>query len=234
MSKNTSPKQDDRSGKLMLLVFFCVGILAFYFLDLGRYVTLNALKENKEALKHYTESNYALTAFLFVIIYVAQTALSLPGATIMTLAGGMLFGTVSGAILVNIGATGGATLAFLSARYLLRDRIEKKFGNRLASIQDGFSNNAFSYLLTLRLIPLFPFFLVNLASGLTRIKISTYMLATAIGILPGSLVYTHAGKQLSTINSLKDIASPGVLGAFALLGLLAMVPIVYNKMKAKT
>jgi len=219
------------TGKWVIIVLILSGIAAFVFFDLGQYITLASLKENKEVLKAYTQENYGLTVVLFVAIYAIQTGLSLPGATILTLAGGFLYGTFFGALIVNLGATSGAALAFMVSRYLLRDPIEKKFGKRLAGIQSGFTNNAFSYLLTLRLIPLFPFFLVNLASGMTRIKLSTYMFATAIGILPGSIVYTNAGKQLGQINSLKDIASPGVLGAFVLLGLLSLVPVFYNKYK---
>jgi uncharacterized membrane protein YdjX (TVP38/TMEM64 family) len=160
-------------------------------------------------------------------------ALSLPGAAIMTLAGGFLFGSLLGTIYVNLGATSGATLAFLAARYLLRDWVESKFGNRLGPIQDGFAKNAFNYLMTLRLIPIFPFFLVNLVSGLTRVNLATYMTATAVGIIPGSFVYAYAGRQLGTINSLKEIASPNVISAFVLLGLLALVPILYRKFSAK-
>ena len=218
-------------GKWMLLGLLALGVAGSFYFNLGRYVTLNALKENKDALQTYTGAHYGLTAFLFMLLYCLQTALSLPGATILTLAGGFLFGTWMGGFFVNIGATSGAALAFMAARYLLRDTIEKKFGKKLGSIQEGFSNNGFNYLLTLRLIPLFPFFLVNLASGLTRIRLSSYVAATAIGILPGSLVYSNAGAQLGKIQSLSDIASPGVIGAFVLLGLLALVPVFFNKMK---
>ena len=147
----------------------------------------------------------------------------------MTLAGGFLFGSFLGTVLVNIGATTGATLAFLAARYLLRDWVEKKFGDRLEPIQAGFEKNAFSYLMTLRLIPAFPFFLVNLVSGLTRVNIGTYVAATSIGIIPGSFVFAFAGRQLGTINSLGEIASPPVLLAFTLLGLLALMPMAYRK-----
>ena len=123
----------------------------------------------------------------------------------------------------------GFWLAFLASRYLLRDWVERKFGHRLGPIQEGFRRNAFSYLLTLRLIPAFPFFLVNLVSGLTRINIGTYVLATAVGIIPGSFVFANAGRQLGSINSLAEIASPAVLGAFALLGLFALVPVLYRR-----
>jgi uncharacterized membrane protein YdjX (TVP38/TMEM64 family) len=148
---------------------------------------------------------------------------------ILTLAGGFLFGGVVGTLLVNIGATTGATLAFLVARYLLRDTVERKFGGWLGPVQEGFNKNAFSYLITLRLIPLFPFFVVNLVSGLTRVKLGTYVAATALGIIPGSFVYAYAGQQLGSITSLKEIASPNVLAALALLGLLALVPVAYRK-----
>ena len=168
---------------------------------------------------------------LYIVIYIVQTAFSLPGAAILTLAGGFLFGALLGTVYVNIGATVGATLAFIAARYLFRDAVEKKFGHKLDAIQQGFAKNAFNYLLTLRLIPLFPFFLVNLASGLTRMHLPTYVVGTTLGILPGSFVFANAGKQLGTINSLEDIASPGVIGAFVLLGLLALVPVIYQKVK---
>ena len=134
---------------------------------------------------------------------------------------------------MNVAATSGATLAFLAARYLLRDWVERKFGDRLGPIQEGFAKNAFSYLITLRLVPLFPFFLVNLVSGLTRIRLGTYVAATALGIIPGSFVFANAGRQLGSINSLSEIASPRVLGAFALLGLLALIPILYRKFAGK-
>ncbi|MFQ5587752.1 MAG: TVP38/TMEM64 family protein [Nitrospiria bacterium] len=231
MDKQHNTSNRGSRGKWIIFTLIGLGIAAFFFFDLGQYVTLEALKQNKESLKAYAQENYLLTVLVFIVIYMLQTALSLPGAAILTLAGGFLYGTLWGAIFVNIGATAGAGLAFMAARYLFRDAIEKRFGKRLSGIQEGFTNNGFNYLLTLRLIPLFPFFLVNLASGLTRIKLSTYLLATAIGILPGSLVFTNAGKQIGGINALKDIASPGVLGAFSLLGLLSLVPVVYNKMK---
>jgi len=164
----------------------------------------------------------------------AVAGLSLPGATILTLAGGFVFGAVPATLYVNIGATTGATLAFLAARYVLRDTVEQKFGRWLEPLQQGFAKNALSYLLTLRLIPLFPFFVVNLVSGLTRVSVGTYVAATALGIIPGSFVYAYAGRQLGVINSLKEIGSPQVLGAFVLLGAFALAPILYKKLSAKS
>jgi uncharacterized membrane protein YdjX (TVP38/TMEM64 family) len=219
-------------GKLMVAVLFAVALGAFYYFDLTQYLSLEALKSNRDALLAFTDSHYVTAVSLFVVVYCLVVALSLPGAAIMTLAGGFLFGSLLGTLYVNVGATTGATLAFLAARYLLRDWVETKFGHRLGAIQDGFSKNAFSYLMTLRLIPLFPFFLVNLVSGLTRVSFATYVAATAIGIIPGSFVFAYAGRQLGMINSLKEIASPNVLLAFTLLGLLALVPIVYRKLRA--
>lgn len=231
-----APSQTSASntGRLIIAAVFGLAIGAFFYFDLGHYLTLDALKENRDRLLAFTDANYAAAVGIFIVTYCVVTGLSLPGAAILTLAGGFLFGSVWGTVFVNIGATTGATLAFLAARYLLRDWVEQKFGSRLRPIQDGFAKNAVSYLMTLRLIPLFPFFLVNMVSGLTRISVSAYVAATAIGIIPGSFVYAYAGRQLGTINSLKEIASPNVLLAFTLLGLLALVPVVYRKLAGKT
>ncbi len=219
--------------KIVILAILGLGIGAFFYFDLGRYFSLDSLKDNRDNLLDYTNANYPAAVAIFVAAYIAQTAFSLPGGAIMTLAGGFLFGSVLGTIFVNIGATTGATFAFLAARYVLRDWVEHKFGDRIAAIQDGFAQNAFSYLLTLRLIPAFPFFLVNVVSGLTRINLGTYIMATSIGIIPGSFVFAFAGKQLGSINSLGEIASPPVLLAFTFLGLLALMPIAYRKFTAK-
>jgi len=232
-STTTATQGSISSGKIVIALLLAVGIGAFFYFDLGQYLSLGAIKQNRDNLLAYTESNYGFAVALFVLVYIVQTAFSLPGGAILTLAGGFLFGSFLATIYVNIGATSGATLAFLAARYLLRDWVEHKFGDRLESIQAGFAQNAFSYLMTLRLIPAFPFFLVNLVSGLTRVNLGTYMTATAVGIIPGSFVFAYAGRQLGTINSLGEIASPPVLLAFTLLGLLALLPIVYRKFLAK-
>lgn len=229
----TRTKPESARGKIFIAVLFAAAIGAFFYFDLKQYLSLGALKANRDSLLAFTDLHYATAVTLFIGAYLVQTAFSLPGGAIMTLAGGFLFGSVLGTIFVNIGATTGATLAFLAARYLLRDWVERKFGDRLGPIQEGFAKNAFSYLMTLRLIPLFPFFLVNLVSGLTRVNVGTYAVATSLGIIPGSFVYAYAGRQLGMINSLADIASPRVLLAFTLLGLLALVPIVYRKFTSK-
>ena len=220
-------------GKVVVALLLAAAIGAFFYFDLGRYLSLDSLKANRDSLLAFTEQHYAASVAIFVGSYCLLVSASLPGAVFFTLAGGFLFGSGLGTVYVNLGATSGATLAFLAARYLLRDWVESKFGSKLAPLQQGFANNAFSYLMTLRLIPLFPFFVVNMAAGLTRVSLATYVAATAIGIIPGSFVFAYAGRQLGTINSLKEIASPNVLMAFTLLGLLALVPIVYQKVTAK-
>lgn len=222
-----------RSGasKLAIVAVLTVAIALFFYWDLGRFLSLDALKQNRDQLLAFTEGNYTVAVALFILSYIAVTGLSLPGAVILTLAGGFLFGAGFATLFVNLGATIGATAAFLTARYLLRDWVEQKFGVWLGPLQEGFARNAFSYLVTLRLIPLVPFFVVNLVSGLTRMSVGSYVAATALGIIPGSFVYAYAGRQLGTINSLKEIASPNVIGAFVLLGLLALMPTVYKAVK---
>jgi len=221
-------------GKILTGIVFLIGIGGFMYFDLGQYLSLDSIKANRTLLLNYTESHFALAVTVFILVYILQTTLSLPGGAILTLTGGFLFGSVTGTFIVNIGATVGATLAFLAARYILRDWVERKFGDRLNAIQSGFAKNAFSYLMTLRLIPAFPFFLVNLVSGLTRINLSTYIMATSLGIIPGSFVFAFAGRQLGSINTLSEIASPPVLLAFTFLGLLALMPIAYRKWTSKS
>ena len=229
----TQPTRESYAGKVILAILIASAIAAFFYFDLERDLSLEALKQNRDRLLLFTETNYATSATLFILTYVVVAGLALPGAAILTLAGGFLFGSLLGTLFVNLGATTGAAFAFLAARYLLRDWVEQKFGKWLGPIQEGIAKDAFSYLMTLRLIPIFPFFGINLVSGLTRMSLGTYVSATAIGIIPGSFVYAYAGRQLGTIDSLKDIASPHVIGAFVLLGLLALVPIVYKRLAGK-
>lgn len=220
-------------GKLVIVLIFAAALAAFFLFDLKQYVTLESLKAHRDDLLHYTQQHFARAVAIFSALYLLQTTFSLPGGAILTLTGGFLFGSFLGTLIVIIPATLGATLAFLGARYLLRDWVERRFGNRLRTIQEGFAKDAFSYLLTLRLIPVFPFFLVNLLSGLSRIRLGTYVLATALGIIPGSFVFANAGRQLGSINSVSEIASPSVLGALCLLGLFAVAPVLYRKLKLR-
>ncbi len=219
--------------KLSILTVFLIAIGLFYYFDLGQYLSLDSLKENKTSLDQFYQQNTLTMILGFIGVYITVVALSLPGATILTLASGAIFGAVKGTLIVNVGATLGATLAFLVARFLLRDWVEGKYGEKIKGFNEGFSNNALNYILFLRLVPLFPFFLINLVSGLTRVNLPVYFFGTMFGILPGSFVYCNAGSNLASISSLSDIASPGVLGSFALLGLFALIPTIYKRIKGK-
>jgi uncharacterized membrane protein YdjX (TVP38/TMEM64 family) len=221
--------------KKKLLVFAVFAVLAglFFYFDLGKYLTLASLKSNRDALVGFRESHQVAMVAIFIVAYIAQTALSLPGAAILSLAAGAIFGAVMGTVYVNIGATIGATLAFLATRYLFHDVIENKFGPRLEKINRELETRGLNYLLFLRLVPLFPFFLINLGAGLTRVPLRTFFFGTMIGIIPGSFVFCNAGASLATITSLNEVATPRVLGSFALLGLFSLVPVLYQKFKRK-
>ena len=219
--------------KIILLSVIVIAVALFYVFDLGQYLSLESLKSNRDQLHMFYEANTVVMIAAFIGVYIVTVALSLPGATILTLCAGAIFGSVTGTLVVNVGATIGATLAFLVARFLLRDWVEKKFGAKLKPFNDGFSKNAINYMLFLRLVPLFPFFLINLASGLTQIRLPVYFFGTMFGILPGTFVFANAGSNLASINQLSDIASVEVLGAFALLGLFALIPTLYKLIKSK-
>lgn len=219
--------------KILLLVALSFAVALFFYLDLGRFLTLETLKANRQSLMQYYESHKLATVTGFMAIYVLQTALSLPGAAIFSLAAGALFGSLLGTVYAVIAATIGAALAFLVTRYLLRDAIIKRFGAGLEALNRELETRGLSYLLFLRLVPLFPFFLINLAAGLTRLPLRVFVLGTAIGIVPGGFVFVNAGASLATIDSLRDVASPRVLGSFVLLGLFALVPVIYGKVKQK-
>ncbi|MDZ4186479.1 MAG: TVP38/TMEM64 family protein [Desulfuromonadales bacterium] len=219
--------------KIVLALSGLVVVVLFFYFDLGRFLTLAALKANRQALLDYYAAHQLITVAGFMAVYILTTALSLPGAAILSLAAGAIFGSIMGTLYANIAATIGATLAFLVTRYLLRDAVLNKFGSKLEGMNRELESRGFSYLLFLRLVPVFPFFLINLAAGLTRLPLRTFFLATMIGIIPGGFVYVNAGASLATIDSLAGIASPRVLGSFALLGLFALIPVLYNKFKAR-
>ncbi|GIX19632.1 MAG: TVP38/TMEM64 family protein [Erythrobacter sp.] len=204
--------------KLAILAVLALVIAAYFALDLGHYLTLAGIKQALGGWQAFYADNPLLVLAAFFLAYVAVTAASLPGAAVMTLAAGALFGLVVGTILVSFASTLGATLAFLSARYLLRDRLEARFGARLAAINAGLARDGPFYLFTLRMIPLFPFFVVNLVMGLTRMPVLTYMWVSQVGMLLGTIVYVNAGTQLARIDSLAGIASPAVLGSFRAAG----------------
>jgi len=219
--------------KIWVIVVFAALVAMFYYFDLGHYLTLSSLKENRNLLVEYYEHHRIITIAVFVTVYIIQTALSLPGAAILSLAAGAVFGAIMGTVYVNVGATIGASLAFLVVRYLFRDVIQSKFGSRLEKLNIELETRGFNYLLFLRLVPVFPFFLINLGAGLTSIPFWTFFFGTMIGIIPGSFVYCNAGASLATINSMSGIVSFRVLGSFALLGMFALVPVLYQKIKKR-
>ena len=217
--------------KIIIIIAACVALGLIIYFDLQRFLTLAALKANRQAMLDYYAAHELATVAGFMAVYIVQTALSLPGAAILSLAAGAIFGSVMGTVYANIAATIGATLAFLVTRYLLRDVILNKFGGKLEGMNRELEARGFNYLLFLRLVPLVPFFLINLAAGLTRLPLRTFFLGTMLGIIPGGFVFVNAGASLATIDSLSGIATPRVLGSFALLGLFALIPVLYSKFK---
>ncbi|MDM8348995.1 FAD-dependent oxidoreductase [Pseudomonas sp. sp1636] len=211
------------SRKLALLGLILALLGSFWVFDLGQYLNLEALKAQQAALNAQVASDPWQAGGLFFLAYVAVTALSLPGAALMTLLGGALFGLFEGLLLVSFASTLGASLAMLSSRFLLRDWVQARFAQRLAGIDAGVEREGAFYLFALRLVPVFPFFLINLAMGLTRLPLRTYWWVSQLGMLPGTLVYVNAGRELGRLQSLGGILSPGLLGAFVLLGLFPLL-----------
>ncbi|RJP76500.1 MAG: pyridine nucleotide-disulfide oxidoreductase [Desulfobacteraceae bacterium] len=208
-----------------MAVVLVIALLAYLFwvYNLGQYLTLEYLKLQQQAFEAYYADHPVLTPAIYVMIYIVVTALSLPGAVIMTLAGGALFGLLLGTVLISFASTIGATLAFLVSRFLLRDFVQKKFGDKLKAINQGIEKEGSLYLFTLRLVPIFPFFVINLVMGLTPIRTIRYYLVSQIGMLAGTIVYVNAGTQLGKLESLKGILSPELIFSFALLGIFPLI-----------
>ena len=210
-------------GKVGLLAFLIAAIAAFFVFDLGAYLTLDSLKARQADLATLLDNRPLLIVGGFFLLYVATTALSLPGAAILTLAAGAIFGLWHGTLIVSFASAIGASLAFLSSRFVLRDWVKARFGKRVAAIDRGIEKDGVFYLLTLRLIPAFPFFLINLAMGLTTMRLVTFYIVSQAGMLLGTLVFVNAGTQLAAINSTGDILSPRLIGSFVLLGLFPLI-----------
>jgi pyruvate/2-oxoglutarate dehydrogenase complex dihydrolipoamide dehydrogenase (E3) component/uncharacterized membrane protein YdjX (TVP38/TMEM64 family) len=210
-------------SKFAIIVLIAAALVAFFAFDLGRFLTLDYFKTQQATLAGYVAANPVQSALAFFAIYVAVAALSLPGAAILTLVAGAIFGFSKGLLIVSFASTIGATLAFLSSRFLLRDWVQSKFGERLKPINEGVAKDGPFYLFALRLVPLFPFFVVNLLMGLTPIKTWPFYWVSQIGMLAGTAVFVNAGTQLAQITSLKGILSPTILGSFALLGIFPII-----------
>ncbi|MCQ4054123.1 FAD-dependent oxidoreductase [Aeromonas sp. SG16] len=212
-----------RGARLLLVLMMGCLIGAFFAFDLGHYLSLPQLQARQAELAALVDRHFVSATLLFVAVYVVSTALSLPGASLLTLAGSAVFGVAWGLLLVSFASSIGATLAFLIARFLLRDWVERRFGDKLANLQAGMQKEGALYLLSLRLIPIFPFFLVNLLMGLTPIRVSTYYWVSQLGMLPGTFVYVLAGSELANLTSTGNILSPGLMVALTLLGLMPML-----------
>ncbi len=209
--------------KLAVLAAVLALVALYFTLDLGRLFSLDTLKSQQAAIEAYRAANPWLSAAIFFVVYVAVTALSLPGAAIMTLAGGAVFGLLWGTLLVSFASSLGATLAFLAARFLARDWVKARFGPRLAAIDRGVEKDGGFYLFTLRLVPAFPFFMINLVMGLTPMRAWTFYWVSQVGMFAGTIVYVNAGTQLAGISSLSGILSPALIGSFALLGIFPLI-----------
>lgn len=208
---------------IQLLAGMSILIIAFFYFDLQNFLTLESLKSQQQAISNYRDAHPVMATALYALIYIAVTGLSLPGATVLTLAGGAIFGLLWGTVIVSFASSIGATLAFLAARFLFRDAVHHKFGDRLKVIDEGIARDGAFYLFTLRLVPLFPFFVINLIMGLTTLKTRTFFWVSQLGMLAGTLVYVNAGTQLAKIESLSGILSPALVGSFALLGLFPLI-----------
>lgn len=220
-------------GGLVLLVG---GALAA---DLDGYFTFEALRDNRAILLAFVEDHWLLASLAFVLLYTVVVALSLPGATIMTLAGGFLFGVAGGSVLTVVGATAGAAALFLIARTALGDVLRRKAGSLLARMADGFSNDAFNYLLFLRLVPIFPFWAVNLVPALLGMRLGPFIAATALGTIPGTIVFSAFGAGLGDVFdagnefNLRDALSPTLIAALIGLGLLSLAPVAVKRVREK-
>lgn len=215
-------KLQGHAVKILVAALFAGALIAFFVFDLQRYLTLDTLKQQQQVLSDYYAAHPSQTILIYLAVYVGATALSLPGAALLTLAGGALFGLLVGTVIISFASSIGATLAFLAARFLLRDYVQKKFASRLQGINDGFAKDGAFYLFTLRLIPAVPFFMVNLLMGLTPMRAWRFYLVSQLGMLPATLVYTNAGTQLGQLQSLRDIATPEILISLALLGVFPL------------
>jgi uncharacterized membrane protein YdjX (TVP38/TMEM64 family) len=238
MMRGDEPRQRStaRRGvwpRLIVVAIFVGALVAFFAFGGNEYLHLESVKRHREALQSFVAMHYAPALLIAFLVYAAATAFSLPIAIVLSLTIGFLFGRWVGTAVVVTAATVGATLLFVAARYLFADAARKRLGSVGERINAGFTANAFLYLLFLRLVPLFPFFLVNLAPAFTTIPLSTFVVATAVGIIPGTFVFVNLGQALGSIESLKGLVSPELIGSFLLLAMLALVPVIVQKIRSR-
>lgn len=210
--------------KILLILTLITVFLIIKFSGLSNYLTLENLQKYRSNLEYFVNNNFILASLFYILIYIIVVMLSIPGASVMSLAGGYFFKLFPGILYINFAAVMGATFAFLIARYIMGNYIQKKYADKLKIFNEEMDKNGHLYLLTLRFIPIFPFFMVNIFAALSNVKISTFIWTTAVGIFPASIVFTYAGKTLHNIRSLDEVISKEVFIAFVLLGILSQIP----------
>lgn len=220
-------------AKVIFLILIVIIVGLFWYFNIGHYLTLENLKKHSSDLRDLVAAHSTIAALLFTALYSVIITFSLPGAAILSLAGGFLFGMTFGTFLNMVGATVGAVASFLMTRFLIGAALQKKFSQQLTNFNQELDHYGIYYLFAVRLIPLFPFFLVNILCGLTKISLSTFFITTVLGIIPGSLIYTYAGTQLSSITSIRDIFSTKLLVAFLLLACFIMLSLVIKRLWQK-
>ncbi|MGF1639807.1 MAG: TVP38/TMEM64 family protein [Rhodospirillales bacterium] len=238
---NTEPSGEGSTSlwRLVPIAVVAAGFVAFFVLGGTEYLSFAALRDHRETLLAWRQDHFLLVAAGFVVVYVLVVTFSLPGAVWMTVAGGFLFGALPATVLVVVAATAGATAVFLAARYAFGDFLHRKAGPALRRMEEGFREDALSYLLVLRLVPLFPFWLVNLVPAFVGMPIRTFVVGTLFGILPGSFVYCLVGNGLGTVfdrgesPDLGIIFEPAILAPIAGLALLSLIPVVYKRIKRR-
>ena len=208
--------------KILLFIIIIFVLASYFFFDLGRFLTLSFIQSQLSEIQQFRAENFGLTALLYFTAYIVITALSIPGAVIVTLLGGAIFGVLWGTLIVSFASSIGATLAFLVSRLLLRDWVQSKFGHYLGPINRGVEKDGNFYLFSIRMVPLFPFFMVNLLMGLTPISVGSFYIVSQIGMLVGTAVYVNAGSELAKITSLSGLVSPSVILSFVLLGIFPL------------
>lgn len=204
--------------------------LWFYF-DVGSLLTIETIKHNREFLINYVKNNYIFSAMLYILAYTLNAALFLPATALLIMIGGLLFGAIAATCYAIIAATGGGTIAFLISRYFLGKTIQERYRHKLIDFNNQIQKHAVRYLLFVRLIPVFPFFLTNMLAGLTLIPIKTFIWTTALGIIPSVMIYTCIGQELTTLNSMRDILTPTFLLALLILTLLSILPLIVKSKK---
>ena len=210
-------------NKILIFVLLVVGIVAFFAFDLGRFLTLDYLKSSRLEFQSFYDLHPVQTIAGYFLVYVAIVGLNLPGAAVLGIAGGALFGFTVAVITISFASSIGATIACFFSRYLFRDYVQRKFGDKLEKVNEGIKNEGAFYLFTMRLIPAIPFVVINLVMGLIPIKLWTFYWVSQVGMLAGTMVFVNAGKELGQITSLAGIIQPSVLIAFVILGLFPLV-----------